>query len=81
MTSRVAHLVGNVIEAVRHARSLKREIGLAKSMDESELYAFAKELRVPYDLLKQTASMGRLPIVNFAAGGIGMSTSMSSIIL
>ena len=62
---------GNVIEAVRHARSIRREIALAKSMDESELYSYAKQLQVPLDLLKKTAKMGRLPVVNFAAGGLG----------
>merc|ERR1711860_184123 len=61
---------GNVIEAVRHARCIKREIGLAKAMDDCELYSYAKQLQVPIDLLKQTAKMGRLPVVNFAAGGI-----------
>ena len=40
-------------------------------MDSCELYTYAKELRVPYDLLKKTAEMGRLPVVNFAAGGLG----------
>ena len=63
--------VGNVIEAVRHARCIKREIGLAQAMDEAEIYSYAKQLQVPFDLLKQTAKMGRLPVVNFAAGGIG----------
>ena len=60
-----------MIEAVRHARSVKREIGLAQAMDEAEIYSYAKQLQVPFDLLKQTAKMGRLPVVNFAAGGIG----------
>ena len=40
-------------------------------MDEAEIYSYAKQLQVPFDLLKQTAKMGRLPVVNFAAGGIG----------
>lgn len=61
---------GNVVEAVRHARCIKREIGLAKSLDDCELYSYAKQLQVPFDLLKQTAKLGRLPVVNFAAGGI-----------
>merc|ERR1719384_2889065 len=59
---------GNVGNAVHHARTINREIRLAKAMDESELYDYAKELRVPLDLLKETARLGRLPIVNFAAG-------------
>ena len=62
------------MEAVRHARSIRKEIGLAMHMDDGELYSYAKQLQVPYDLLKQTAKLGRLPIVNFAAGGIGMIT-------
>ena len=40
-------------------------------MDTSELFSYAKELRVPYELLKKTAEIGRLPVVNFAAGGLG----------
>ncbi len=40
-------------------------------MDTEELYTYAKELRVPFELLKKTAEMGRLPVVNFAAGGLG----------
>merc|ERR1711933_504335 len=61
---------GNVVNAVHHARTINREIRLAKAMDESELYDYAKELRVPLDLLKETARLGRLPVVNFAAGGL-----------
>ena len=40
-------------------------------MDKAELHNYAKELRVPFDLLQKTAEMGRLPVVNFAAGGLG----------
>jgi pyridoxal biosynthesis lyase PdxS len=40
-------------------------------MDPTELYGYAKDLRVPYELLKKTAELGRLPVVNFAAGGLG----------
>ena len=61
---------GNVVEAVRHARSVFGDIRRLQTMDEDELFAFAKEIRAPYDLVKQTASLGRLPVVNFAAGGI-----------
>ncbi|TPX47093.1 pyridoxal 5'-phosphate synthase (glutamine hydrolysing) [Synchytrium endobioticum] len=61
---------GDVIEAVRHARTLFGEIRKAQSMRDEELYTFAKELGAPYDLLKETARLGRLPVVNFAAGGI-----------
>merc|ERR1711962_712081 len=68
---------GNVVNAVHHARTINREIRLAKAMDESELYDYAKELRVPLDLLKETARLGRLPIVNFAAGGLATPADCS----
>jgi pyridoxal 5'-phosphate synthase pdxS subunit len=61
---------GNVVEAVRHARSVNGEIRRLSTMDEDELFAYAKEIRAPYDLVKQTAELGRLPVVNFAAGGV-----------
>lgn len=61
---------GNVVEAVRHARAVNKDIRCIQSMDEDELFAFAKEIRAPYDLVKQTAELGRLPVVNFAAGGV-----------
>jgi pyridoxal 5'-phosphate synthase pdxS subunit len=61
---------GNVVEAVRHARTMNREIRRLQNMDEDEMFAFAKEIQAPYDLVRQTAELGRLPVVNFAAGGI-----------
>jgi pyridoxal 5'-phosphate synthase pdxS subunit len=61
---------GDVIEAVRHARTLMSDIRKAQSMTDEELYAYAKEIGAPYHLLKQTAQYGRLPVVNFAAGGV-----------
>ncbi len=61
---------GNVVEAVRHARTMNREIRRLQSMDEDEMFTFAKEIQAPYDLVRQTAELGRLPVVNFAAGGI-----------
>ncbi|HLD09862.1 MAG TPA: pyridoxal 5'-phosphate synthase lyase subunit PdxS [Methylophilaceae bacterium] len=61
---------GNVVEAVRHARAMNGAIRQLQSMDEDEMFAFAKENRAPYDLVVQTAMLGRLPVVNFAAGGI-----------
>ncbi|MCC9078762.1 pyridoxal 5'-phosphate synthase lyase subunit PdxS [Litorilinea aerophila] len=61
---------GNVVEAVRHARAVMGEIRRLQTMDEDELFAYAKEIRAPYDLVKQTAELGRLPVVNFAAGGV-----------
>ena len=61
---------GNVVEAVRHARAVHGDIRRIQNIDEDELFAFAKEIRAPYDLVKQTAELGRLPVVNFAAGGV-----------
>lgn len=61
---------GDVVEAVRHMRQLMGEIRQLSVMDETELYARAKELRAPYHLVKQTAALGRLPVPNFSAGGV-----------
>lgn len=61
---------GNVVEAVRHARAVNGAIRRLTTMDEDELFAYAKEIRAPYDLVQQTAELGQLPVVNFAAGGV-----------
>jgi pyridoxal 5'-phosphate synthase pdxS subunit len=61
---------GNVVEAVRHARTVMGEIRRIQCMDENELFTYAKDIQAPYDLVKQTAQLGRLPVVNFAAGGV-----------
>src|SRR5512145_971199 len=61
---------GDVVEAVRHARAVLGEIRLIQNMPEEELMAYAKNIGAPYDLVKETAQLGRLPVVNFAAGGI-----------
>lgn len=61
---------GDVAEAVRHARAIRTQIRHAQALDSAELFSYAKELRVPFELLKKTAEMGRLPVVNFAAGGL-----------
>jgi pyridoxal 5'-phosphate synthase pdxS subunit len=61
---------GNVVEAVRHFRSVQGEIRKLQTMDEDELFTAAKNLQAPYELVKQVAEAGRLPVVNFAAGGI-----------
>ena len=61
---------GDVVEAVRHARTLLADIRKLKTMDEDELFTFAKDIQAPYALVKQTAEAGRLPVVNFAAGGV-----------
>ncbi|KAG6917799.1 Pyridoxal 5'-phosphate synthase subunit snz1 [Tephrocybe rancida] len=61
---------GNVVEAVRHSRAVQSQIRRASVMNEEELYLFAKEIQAPFHLLKETARLKRLPVVNFAAGGI-----------
>lgn len=61
---------GDVIEAVRHMRTVTAEINRAKGMSDMELRVMAKEIQAPFDLLKETAELGRLPVVNFAAGGV-----------
>jgi len=61
---------GNVVEAVRHARSVMGEIRRLQHMAPEELMAAAKEMGAPYELVVETAQLGRLPEVNFAAGGI-----------
>ncbi len=61
---------GDVVEAVRHARQVNSEIRRLKSMDEDELFTFAKEIGASYALVQETAALGRLPVVNFAAGGV-----------
>merc|ERR1712012_813086 len=61
---------GNVVEAVRHIRTLHSEIRRLQTMDDDEVFTLAKEIGAPLDLLQQTKRDGRLPVVNFAAGGV-----------
>ena len=61
---------GNVVEAVRHMRTIRGEIARLSSMAPEERYAAAKELRAPLELVEQVARDGRLPVVNFSAGGV-----------
>jgi pyridoxal 5'-phosphate synthase pdxS subunit len=61
---------GDVVEAVRHGRAVLGEIRRLTNMDDSELMSYAKELGAPYELVKETKALGRLPVVNFAAGGL-----------
>lgn len=61
---------GNIVEAVRHARTVQSEIKRLSVMTKDELFVAAKELRAPYELVKFVADNGRLPVVNFAAGGV-----------
>ncbi len=61
---------GDVVEAVRHARSVLGDIRRLQNLPDEEVMAFAKELGAPYELVLETRELGRLPVVNFAAGGI-----------
>ena len=61
---------GDVVEAVRHARTVLGDIRRLQNMPEEELMTFAKELGAPYDLVVETRKLGRMPVVNFAAGGV-----------
>jgi pyridoxal 5'-phosphate synthase pdxS subunit len=61
---------GDVSNATKHMRTIRAEINRLSSMAEDELYVAAKELQAPYDLVVETARLGRLPVVMFTAGGI-----------
>ncbi len=61
---------GDIVEAVRHIRSVNARIRQLQNMREDELFVAAKELGAPYDIVKDVAAAGRLPVVNFVAGGI-----------
>lgn len=61
---------GDVVQAVRHMRKMQSEIRRVQSMSEDELYEAAKQLQVPYDLVLEVHRNGKLPVVNFAAGGV-----------
>jgi pyridoxal 5'-phosphate synthase pdxS subunit len=61
---------GDIVEAVRHARTVWGEIRHLQNLPDEELMAFAKSIGAPYELVKETKELGRLPVVNFAAGGV-----------
>ena len=61
---------GNIVEAVRHMRTINEEIAALKGLDEHQLVQKAGEMRVPMTLVRQTMELGRLSVVNFAAGGV-----------
>ncbi|MGY1709646.1 pyridoxal 5'-phosphate synthase lyase subunit PdxS [Geodermatophilus sp. SYSU D00758] len=61
---------GNVVEATRHMRAIRAGIRRLGTLDETELFVAAKELRAPYDLVAEVARLGELPVVLFTAGGI-----------
>ncbi len=68
---------GDVVEAVRHMRAVTREIAALKNMNETALKKYATEQRVPLELVKKTRTLGRLTVVNFAAGGIATPADAS----
>ena len=61
---------GDVVEAVRHARSVMGAIRRIRNMPAEEIMAYSKEIGAPYEIVMETRKLGRLPVVNFAAGGI-----------
>lgn len=61
---------GDIVQAVRHMRKMNSEIAKITSMRKDELFEAAKQLQVPYDLVEYVHNNGRLPVVNFAAGGV-----------
>jgi pyridoxal 5'-phosphate synthase pdxS subunit len=61
---------GNVVEAVRHMRKIQGTIREIQNKTEEELWGVSREIEAPYELVKQTAELGKLPVVNFAAGGV-----------
>jgi len=61
---------GDVVEAVRHARTVLGDIRRLTTMADDELMRYAKEIGAPYELVKETKELGRMPVVNFAAGGV-----------
>lgn len=63
-------VTGNIVEAVRHSRQILGTIRELKDKTEEELWSVAREIESPLELVKETAKLGRLPVVNFAAGGI-----------
>ena len=61
---------GNIVEAVRHMRKVNAEVSRLVVMNDDEIMTYAKELGAPYEILKQIKDNGRLPVVNFAVGGV-----------
>ncbi len=61
---------GNVVEAVRHMRQIRSDIRKLTTLDEIELFTAAKNLQAPYELVKEVATLGKLPVVLFSAGGV-----------
>lgn len=72
---------GNIVEAVRHIRKVNSQIRKVLGMNDDELMTEAKNLGAPYGLLKEIKEMGKLPVVNFAAGGVAMPADASLMML
>ncbi len=68
---------GNIVEAVRHMRMVQSQIKELTLLEEEELMAKSKDLGAPYSLVKQVAKLGKLPVPNFAAGGIATPADAS----
>jgi len=68
---------GNIVEAVRHMRLIMSEIREIQNMNQDELYKKAKDLQAPFDIVLEVKKLGRLPVVNFAAGGIATPADAS----
>ena len=71
---------GNIVEAVRHLRSILGDVKKITVADEAELYAWAKELRAPIDLVVEIAETGKLPVPLFCAGGIATPADASLVL-
>ncbi len=72
---------GNVVEAVRHMRTITNEIKMLTVLSDEELMSAAKEIQAPYELVREVAKTGKLPVVNFAAGGISTPADASLMML
>jgi pyridoxal 5'-phosphate synthase pdxS subunit len=72
---------GNVVEAVRHMRTITNEIKMLSVLGDEELMSAAKEIQAPYELVREIAKTGKLPVVNFAAGGISTPADASLMML
>lgn len=71
---------GDVSEAVKHLRTIRGDINRLRSMDADELYVAAKELQAPYELVKEVAETGKLPVVMFVAGGVATPADAALVI-
>ena len=68
---------GNIVEAVRHMRTIMNEIKMVKNLDKEELMYKAKKIGAPFEILQKVAELGKLPVPNFAAGGIATPADAS----